>query len=44
MLSLFRPAPHKARLPKEQIDPVYRRLRWQIKSLWGFSLVTLLII
>ena len=22
MLSLFRPAPHKARLPKEQIDPV----------------------
>lgn len=30
MLSLFRPAPHKARLPKEQIDPVYRRLRWQI--------------
>lgn len=42
MLSLFRPAPHKARLPKEQIDPVYRRLRWQI--FMGFSLVTLLII
>lgn len=39
MLSLFRPAPHKARLPKEQIDLAYAG-----RSLWGFSSVMLLII
>lgn len=30
MLSIFKPAAHKARLPKAEIDPLYRRLRWQI--------------
>ncbi|APG52369.1 MULTISPECIES: glycerol-3-phosphate transporter [Providencia] len=30
MLSIFKPAPHISRLPAEKIDPVYRRLRWQI--------------
>lgn len=30
MLSVFKPAPHKARLPAAEIDPTYRRLRWQI--------------
>lgn len=30
MLSIFKPAPHKARLPATEIDPTYRRLRWQI--------------
>lgn len=30
MLSLFKPAPHIQRLSADQIDPVYRRLRWQI--------------
>ena len=30
MLSIFKPAPHKARLPAAEIDPTYRRLRWQI--------------
>ncbi len=30
MLSIFKPAPHKARLPTAEIDPTYRRLRWQI--------------
>ncbi|WP_411689640.1 MFS transporter [Escherichia coli] len=30
MLSIFKPAPHKVRLPAAEIDPTYRRLRWQI--------------
>ncbi|PVZ19610.1 MULTISPECIES: glycerol-3-phosphate transporter [unclassified Pseudomonas] len=30
MFALFRPAPHRPRLPDDQIDPLYRRLRWQI--------------
>lgn len=30
MLSIFKPAPHAPRLPAEKVDPVYRRLRWQI--------------
>ncbi|EOL9010834.1 glycerol-3-phosphate transporter [Cronobacter malonaticus] len=30
MLSIFKPAPHRARLPDGEIDPLYRRLRWQI--------------
>ncbi|HBX06491.1 MAG TPA: glycerol-3-phosphate transporter, partial [Leclercia adecarboxylata] len=30
MLSIFKPAPHQARLPEAEIDPLYRRLRWQI--------------
>ncbi|EOF4350909.1 TPA: MFS transporter [Klebsiella pneumoniae] len=30
MLSIFKPAAHKARLPAAEIDPLYRRLRWQI--------------
>ncbi len=30
MLSIFKPAPHKARLAAAEIDPTYRRLRWQI--------------
>ncbi|EPQ8908012.1 TPA: glycerol-3-phosphate transporter domain protein, partial [Escherichia coli] len=25
MLSIFKPAPHKARLPAAEIDPTYRR-------------------
>ncbi len=36
MLSIFKPAPHKARLPAAEIDPTYRRLRWQIFT--GYSL------
>ena len=35
MLSIFKPAPHRARLPEAEIDPLYRRLRWQI--FWGSS-------
>ncbi|STP45382.1 glycerol-3-phosphate transporter [Escherichia coli] len=42
MLSIFKPAPHKARLPAAEIDPTYRRLRWQI--FLGYSLVMLLTI
>ncbi|RDI63360.1 OPA family glycerol-3-phosphate transporter-like MFS transporter [Nocardia pseudobrasiliensis] len=30
MLSILEPAPHRERLPENQIDPLYRRLRWQI--------------
>ena len=30
MLSIFRPESHRERLPEDRIDPVYRRLRWQI--------------
>ncbi|MGL5567249.1 MAG: glycerol-3-phosphate transporter, partial [Plesiomonas sp.] len=30
MLSIFRPAAHRARLPEAQIDSTYKRLRWQI--------------
>ena len=29
-LNLFRPAAHVERLPADRIDPVYRRLRWQL--------------
>lgn len=42
MLSIFKPAPHKARLPAAEIDPTYRRLRWQIFT--GYSLAMLLTI
>lgn len=42
MLSIFKPAPHKARLPAAEIDPTYRRLRWQI--FLGYFLVMLLTI
>ncbi|WP_338545406.1 glycerol-3-phosphate transporter [Pseudomonas benzopyrenica] len=30
MLGIFAPAAHRAPLPADRIDPVYRRLRWQI--------------
>lgn len=30
MLSIFKPAPHIERLPADKIDPVHRKLRWQI--------------
>ncbi|MFH7091635.1 glycerol-3-phosphate transporter domain protein, partial [Klebsiella pneumoniae] len=30
MLSIFKPAAHKARLPAAEIGPLDRRLRWQI--------------
>lgn len=30
MLSIFKPAPHQSRVPDAQVDPLYRRLRWQI--------------
>lgn len=30
MLGIFAPAAHSAPLPADRIDPVYRRLRWQI--------------
>lgn len=30
MISFLKPAPHIERLPADQIDPVYKRLRWQI--------------
>lgn len=30
MLNIFKPAPHKNRIPTKKIDPLYRRLRWQI--------------
>jgi len=30
MLRIFKPAPHRPRLPAQDIDPVYRRLRVQI--------------
>lgn len=30
MLKFLSPAPHIERLPKEKIDPTYRRLRWQV--------------
>lgn len=42
MLSIFKPAPHKVRLPAAEIDPTYRRLRWQI--FLGYSLAMLLTI
>ncbi len=32
LLQFFRPAPHIARLPQEQIDAVYKQKRWQIFS------------
>ncbi len=30
MISFLKPAPHIERLPADQIDPLYKRLRWQI--------------
>lgn len=30
MIGLFKPASHKPLLPQQDIDPVYRKLRWQI--------------
>ena len=30
MIGFLKPAEHKPRLPAEQIDPTYRRLRWQV--------------
>lgn len=30
MFGFMKPPPHIARLPKDQIDPYYKRLRWQI--------------
>ncbi len=30
MLSIFKPTAHQPRLKSENIDPTYRRLRWQI--------------
>ncbi|MBV7435363.1 glycerol-3-phosphate transporter [Cardiobacteriaceae bacterium TAE3-ERU3] len=30
MIGFLKPAAHKPRLPEEQIDPTYRRLRWQV--------------
>ncbi len=30
MLSIFKPAPHRPQLSEDRVDPLYRRLRWQI--------------
>ncbi|TKI04874.1 glycerol-3-phosphate transporter [Martelella alba] len=30
MLRFFKPATHKPRVPAQRVDPLYRRLRWQI--------------
>ncbi|MDG6881894.1 G-3-P permease [Phocoenobacter uteri] len=30
MIGFLKPAAHKERLPKEQLDPTYRKLRWQV--------------
>jgi len=30
MLSIFKPAPHRPLVAEDQVDPLYRRLRWQI--------------
>jgi OPA family glycerol-3-phosphate transporter-like MFS transporter len=30
MLSIFKPAAHIARVPSDKVDPLYRKLRWQI--------------
>lgn len=30
MLSIFKPAPHQPQVAEDRIDPLYRRLRWQI--------------
>ncbi|HYL72338.1 MAG TPA: MFS transporter, partial [Candidatus Dormibacteraeota bacterium] len=30
MIGIFKPAPFAAPLPPEQVDPTYRRLRWQV--------------
>lgn len=38
MLSIFKPAAHTARVPSDKVDPLYRKLRWQI--FWGSSSVT----
>ncbi len=30
MLSIFKPAPHQPQVADDRVDPLYRRLRWQI--------------
>jgi OPA family glycerol-3-phosphate transporter-like MFS transporter len=30
MLSIFKPAEHRPRVGDSEVDPLYRRLRWQI--------------
>ena len=30
MIGIFKPKPHIERLPQEQIDPLYKKLRWQV--------------
>lgn len=30
MFGLFKPVAHIGRLPEGQIDPIYKRLRWQL--------------
>ena len=30
MIGILKPAPHKPLLPADQIDPTYKRLRWQV--------------
>lgn len=30
MIGIFKPAPHKPRLAEDQVDPFYKRMRWQI--------------
>lgn len=30
MLSIFKPAAHISRVPVDKVDPLYRKLRWQI--------------
>ena len=30
MLSIFKPASHQPRVEASQVDPLYRKLRWQI--------------
>ena len=30
MLSIFKPAPRQPQVAEDHVDPLYRRLRWQI--------------
>jgi OPA family glycerol-3-phosphate transporter-like MFS transporter len=30
MLSIFKPAPRQSQVAEDHVDPLYRRLRWQI--------------
>lgn len=30
MISFFKPAPHLKQVPDQEVDPLYRRMRWQI--------------